>query len=378
MPGVSRMFLSERFQRLGFRTDIVLRHPLVGTLVTLLIILAGGLGSIFSHEIRSAFPFAPPGPHWIPEAVGFWAVAATASLLFFGRQSRLDAASAEAHRELIEVIDTMPPSDFMENTADLFGLAERTYQVCLHQPGTRELAIRWFLRFFTILASKFAEGTGRRYAASLMIYHESKSMTTADLARFQRKLTFVEEGVDIRHLRGVLHLNPKYSAIECGDLVPDPLIEEFVLPIPTQSKTNRRYKVLPGAPLAFVDREPDLYDDVGDIRAWAQDHADFTDAVISEMETYFRSESGQKIRSFISIPLIVDDESVTTGESDDPIAVLNIHCDKPHVLHERREAAGRFVSAAWPMTRLLVRVLASAKQEGELDRSDNSMLDSPE
>lgn len=55
----------------------------------------------------------------------------------------------------------------------------------------------------------------------------------------------------------------------------------------------------------------------------------FSQTVCNEIENYFNSEIGKKIRSFVSFPLYTQD--------DKEIGILNIHRDKDGILCGNRE-----------------------------------------
>ena len=139
---------------------------------------------------------------------------------------------------------------------------------------------------------------------------------------------------DRRQLHGVLLLRTDLSSSTGGedDLV-DQAIQSIALPVPDQQRDSKgRYKVLPGAPLAFATRKVDGYRDSQSLLQWCRERGDFQPSVLDRLQDYFSpGGAGQAVRSFVSRPL---------SEDDAPFGVLNLHADRPDILGpapERRE-----------------------------------------
>lgn len=117
---------------------------------------------------------------------------------------------------------------------------------------------------------------------------------------------------------------------------PDPTLKPLALPVPAldskMSADGQRWRVLPGAPLAFVKATEgpaplvDLYADTATLGRWCREHGDFSPSVVSEIEDYFCGEAGQRVRSFASLPIRRPDKTSSL------IGVLNIHANRTGLL----------------------------------------------
>ena len=233
--------------------------------------------------------------------------------------------------------------------------------------ATVEKCIRVVLRLVATLAQKFdGDHPDVRYAANIMIFRLASELTGPGLDELQERLQFSEEGVGVENLRGLLDLELSLSTI-ASDLNSnrDPNLTGFALPIPKTARTESGMKVLPGAPVAFVDKEVDIYIDTRNLREWCDKYGDFTEDVKRQLEAYFNKNEGI-IRSFVSIPLFCstdEDEKKT-----DPIAILNIHSNRPGLLKEKGEPVIHFVAIIRPIqviiSKLLVAYLHSSCNAG--------------
>ena len=142
------------------RFEAVCLDPLFATMGTLLIIVAGGMGSIWSEDIRKAFPFALP-PTWKSSLAAwtFWGFAIAASLFFFFRQRAVDRAQARGQdaivqraRELARLIRTLPPTNFLSVFSRLYNVASKATETVLGKPESNceksilEQAVRQILQ----------------------------------------------------------------------------------------------------------------------------------------------------------------------------------------------------------------------------------------
>jgi hypothetical protein len=166
---------------------------------------------------------------------------------------------------------------------------------------------------------------------------------------------FCDEGVGIEHLRGVLELQVSLSAVASdANAAPDPRMTPIVLPIPKQSLVNGKYKVIPGAPLAFVDDEPDIYTHTNLLAQWCEENGDFTQQVVQQIRDYFATSH---VRAFVSIPLSDTEGAVGDAEPHNPCAVLNIHATRGGLLRGESEPLAHFVQILRPFKRFIVELL---------------------
>ncbi|UUO08098.1 hypothetical protein M4951_07205 [Blastopirellula sp. J2-11] len=339
----------------------VFLNPVFGAFLTFSILFAGGLGSIFSDDIRDAVPF-----HWVwpwepfKLALGpsvFWVASLFSALLFLFRQQATDIARGDAQREVrvaadelkaqsekLEVlVRTMPPENFLLEFAQLYAKSDSAIDTVL---GTRTaaasrediaLAIRQFLRMIALLAKAFdGERKNGRYAANIMLFRSSACITPDWTEENDEKLLFCDRSIDLQKCQGVLELMPEFSMTITGDVEPSPdaKVKKIVLPIPAKAKNAKgKLLVLPGAPMAFETCEPSGIKDVRkELCEWMQAEGDFQQFVVDEIHDYFSHHA--TVRSFVSIPLISSEVLCGRAEPQGckPIGVLNIHLDQPGLL----------------------------------------------
>lgn len=319
-------------------------HPLWPTFLTLLVIFTGGFGSVFSTEIRSAFPLSL-GPYdgWSWHATAFYFLAVVAALLFFWRQRSDDQQRerlSEQTGKLEMLIKTLPPANFLEHFADYYLTADKVMEVAFGPPPPQvdqtnlERSARHLLRLVAALAQSFdGNHADATYAANVMLFRPTHDLTPQQQAAIEERLRFREAGVQCAGLSGVLDLVERFSTTATSaDHAPDTSLQPLALPVPTSPQTHQgRFKVLPGAPQAFALIEFSYFDDTWMIPEWCEKHGDFTAAVRDELRQYFHD--AQHFRSFVSIPLV--ETGRVLGLADDqpgPIGVLNIHSNRTNLL----------------------------------------------
>jgi hypothetical protein len=346
------------------------RSPWSSTIITLLVIVVGGIGAVYPDEIKKGFPFhLQPMPL---EAQLFWSLTLITSIAFFFRQREDDAGKEasqervlERARELEHLVRTLPPANFLSIFATLYDQADAMETLALGTPGASpdpsvlEPSMRTVLRLIATLAQEFDGGyRDVRYAANIMLFKSSANMAAQDKVQIAKRLKFCDDATALDNLKGVLDLDIALSTVANDESVGiDPHLEPIAIPIPKKSKTsNGRYKILPGAPHAFVDKEADLYVDALMLAKWCDDFGDFTIEVKRELQEYFTAQK-KVIRSFISIPIFLRRDDGTDALEEDPIAVLNIHCSKENLLKEVGEPLKHFVSIVRPMQIILAKMV---------------------
>jgi hypothetical protein len=348
----------------------LLRHPLFATAITLLIIVAGLLGSIYANEIRRAFPFywGPGKISW--EAAIFWVLALISALTFFFREQsvvfeeqKLQGRALSQARRFEYLIRTLPPENFLELFGDFFGAANKLVEAAFREPkpspqprNVVEQSVRHLLRMIATLAQEFdGDHLNVEYASNIMLFKPSNGMSSEQRVEIRERLLFCDESVAISNLKGVLELQVPLSAIAAEPSAsPDPRMSAIALPIPKTAEVEGRFKVFPGAPLAFVSKEADSYGDSRALAAWCMEYGDFTHEVIEQVRSYFATSH---IRSFVSIPLFETAADGSDQRDHDPIAVLNIHATRPGLLRGRTEPLGHFVQIMRPFQLFLGQLL---------------------
>jgi hypothetical protein len=343
---------------LYIRLEPAFRGPLYATLVTLLAVIAGALGSVYSQEIGRSFPlYWGPYDSFSLNALLFWSTLIAFALLFFFRQ----AATDKARQQLVELIRTLPPADFLSEFDRVLSVCEQAVeQVRRESVQTAEAiegAIRVVLDGIVTLAALFdGRPYGVTYAANIMLFRETRSLSEAELKLLMERLRFRDPVLDARALKGVLDLQLSLSTTTAtAGADPDGNLQPLALPIPPsiRSEDGRRWRLLPGAPLAFVTGGMELYTDTSTLGRWCRTYGDFSETVCAEVESYFGSSTGMRIRSFVSFPLA----------DADKIGVVNIHRDQPGLLGEK-EPARQFLPLMRPFRQLCLSLLETLEQPG--------------
>lgn len=360
--------------------------PLYATILTALIVFTGGYGSLFSGEIRSAFPFYFGDGGWGSIswlAVGFWSLLALVAMLFFSRETaenRRQQRLIEETQKLERLVRTLPPEDFLKDFAELFRTADRAMILALDPqgPGGRRENLlqgaRQIMQNMAILAKSF----GRRirspdahYAANVMRFRPTPTLTVDDQRELEQRLRFCEDGVHCSGLQGVLDLVlPLSTKGNDEKLEPDNDLRTLALPIPVLPKNGEKYKVLPGAPLAFVERVASCYADARELHKWCGEKGDFSESVRDKIREYF--QGAEHIGSFLSVPLVDQEEC--------PYGVLNVHANLPNLLGDGtshtglNSPLGQFVAITEPLVAMLVKLLSELDRIGETgDEVDPSL-----
>ena len=172
------------------------------------------------------------------------------------------------------------------------------------------------------------------YAANVMVFIPIAAQSPYLAADVQESLRFFPAESDPGQLDGVLKLVPQLTFSTATDGL-DETVPGIALPVPRVPKAaSGRWRVLPGAPLAFVGEGVDGYADVSTLRAWFDESADFPGSVRDEVVDYFAGP-GAASRSFVSRRLRWGGEK---------LGVLNLHANLPNLLgvsdhHASQEAS---------------------------------------
>ena len=281
--------MTEKLRDLGYFILNSAKSPLYAGIITFLIIFAGGFGSLFSKEIRTAFPFSL-GPYdgLSGHAIVFWILIVIASFTFFLRQWAADDASSEARKELIRQIQTLPPADFLALFAKVYDSCEVVFRQTKEVDNITPLkeATRFILRGITTLAQRFdPRGQDIFYAANIMVFKKADDLDKKESDEIAKRLKFCEKECAVSKFNGVLDLQVDLSTtIDNEDREPDSSLRAFALPVPTPHTVEvvggrKLYRVLPGAPLAFIERRLDIYADTSELLDWCNKKGSFSEYV---------------------------------------------------------------------------------------------------
>lgn len=352
------------------------RSPIYATALTVLTIVTGVMGSLFTGEIRSSFPFPlfygqiPRGPVSLT-ATAFWTLVVLVSLMFFLREWVTERQRTAAQQKLDETIRTLPPRGFLRSFKEIHQRTQTAAMLVLLEPDESpevdrdavSNAIRIVLSGISDLAREF-DGRDARYAANIMIFRTPEQIEPGEFGQLVSEMRFVDldliQGMkataSLVGVRGVLHLRLDLStATDVDPTDKDPLlVGPLVLPIPNSIRSEKGYRVLPGAPLAFALRRLDAYANTQDMAKWCEREGDFSKTVCAELADYFSEQSDSKIRSLVSYP-------IEFMQEEEPLGVLNLHSDGTELLGAQR-ALEAFVPLINPFTGLLAALLAKLRE----------------
>ena len=319
-----------------------IRSPFFATLITLLVIFIGGYASLYTAEIKNAFPFQDFDPETFCKspALTFWVLTLLTGGLYFFREHSVEKNDSALRTEMINQIQTLPPSDFLNEFADLYDRGEALYEHALSSRDIEEVkkTIRGILTCLCQLTDTFdspKQGTGsERYAANIMLFKDSTKLDQNAKTEIQSRIKFIKRDATISNLRGVLDVQKELStdsSAQSSEI--DSALVEFALPIPNDEYTEvggeRRSKILPGAPMSFCERRTELYNDTNHIYEWCEKNGDFTIDVKNQIREYFGGTDGKLIGSFLSLPLMKDRDAK-------PIGVINVHKTGSHLLVDEK------------------------------------------
>ncbi|MGB8412361.1 MAG: hypothetical protein WCE23_06000 [Candidatus Binatus sp.] len=296
------------------------RTAFSAALVTALVLIAGLFGSLYTDDIKAAFPFVLGHGPLSVHAMLFWASALGATLLFFvgQRTSEIDRRASEARLDqrsdkLEGLIRTIPPTDFLFTFGEIFWECGQAWWEIINSKteitaGAVEEAIRIVLGGAAKLAKKFdAALPDVIYAANVMLFIPSERLNDKKIAEVKDSLRFADAETDLRALKGVLILERELSTTTVRGTLGqrDDSLVPLALGVPheTHDPSGRRWRVLPGAPMAFCSGGLALYVDTRTLGEWCRTEGDFPPSTATAVEEYFNDSRSASDRSFVSIPI---------------------------------------------------------------------------
>lgn len=367
-----------------------------GTVLSVAGFLAAAVGSIFSSDIKDAISAYLRRWDWGTPLLWFALLFATTALLFFVRQHVIDrnrrlateslnqSANSlnrksdmlvEKTEEIIarsdtltRLVRTLPPPDFLFAFQHLYAqsfLAWRdisgTSPATSDQERVRQ-TIRIVLRSLVSLTRKFDGGEPEMiYAANIMHFVPFEEIRDGEESAIRARLKFMDDrAFTAEELLGVLDLELELSTYMHGssaaagtDMFPsDDRLLPLALPIPAQPRTDNGagdWRVLPGGPIAFVDRVLNVQSDIEKLKSWCQTEADFHRSTLKELDRHFNGEASERVKSFAALPLI-------PMNADRPVGVLNLHCSHPG-LFENTQPAEHFIAIVQPFQLMLAELV---------------------
>lgn len=369
---------SPRWRALAALLDRIADANAFVTLRDVSAISVGVFGSVYSPEIRDTFlrSFITFQPSWPPVVVhdvapiptAFWLGVIAVGMMhhhrqrFIARQHRdeqkaltsgtdrlitqTEAIETQTDR-LEEILRTLPRDDFLDQFKAIHPAAHVDFVRAITSPRLDAehiaRAVRTLLKGVLLLVESFDPADeGVRYGANLMLYAPAEGLDDEAFGALLALNPYASLGIDRRDVAGLLVLHRGLSTVlTIGDgsweAAPDALLRPMVLPIPRRVKSayaHDRYRVLPGAPLAFCTGDLVGYADTGTLAGWCEAEGVFTPDQVHEVRAYFEPRDGQHIRSLLSVPLPPSDGQ--TGGAR--IGVVNVHRDQRGMLQDRSPA----------------------------------------
>lgn len=337
-------------------------RPSVSTIITLLTIFTGLFGSIHGLQLIEHFPFTSSFDHNTGEVI-FWMLAILTSTIYFLHQSSKDKQRDNLVNHLINAVSTIPPKDFLllfhrlyldtkKVIKNYFDTSEETKKEDI------EALIRLVLNALLTLVNKFDRANdGTQYGLNIMIFQDF-SKKDINPEKYKNNILFIENETDINKLHGVLELNIQFSvssiSTDESNNNNDANLRPITLPIPKESKVSvgNNYsktlsRVLPGAPIAFVENKMSRFTDSTKIVEWCENEGDFTFKVKTQIEQYFCKDNYYYMKSFLSLPL--------PNYSSSMKGVLNIHSNQKGLLEN--ENIKQFIIIVDPFLQELINLI---------------------
>ena len=351
--------------------------PGYAAVTTIIGVFAGFYGSLYSYDIKNSFPFSLNGFSYFSDvSLIFWSLLVLFTALFFlgqlaatvKRKDEVNILSSQTE-ELGNVLRTLPPKNFLEKFTSIYECSYLASQAALANDSFSkediEHSIRIVLVGITALASSFdsnyknhviKEGKKKDivYGANIMLFRKISDIEPEEMDEFTDCLFFCEDEIRISKLEGILVLQTNMSTNTEDDGAPDAELRKFVLPVPQTIKSDvgDRYRVLPGAPLAYASNEMNIYKNTNSLKRWCEENGDFSPTVCAKVGDYFASDKAEGLTSFISIPLGLD------SDEKDTLGVINIHRNLEDIL-SGEENAELFRFLLTPFICLLIKLIGS-------------------
>jgi hypothetical protein len=335
------------------------------------------LGSVFSHEIKLAFPFYWPttaeeifGSQLIWQACLFWLALFIFGWCFKTSIAAQNESSKKALNELktsaakLELlIKTLPDEDFLWDFVSFYELVNKQVSLALEPNADREtieIAIAMCLNALGQLARLFDGKDSKVYRIHLMLFKEMPPNGN-QAAELLSRVKFAESNSDPRKWRGVLDSCPELAlAIEDdGSSTQDRLAQAFTLPIPLPEyrMDGVRSTVLPGPTEAFCYPDEEngyILPDTSQIGEWFKNESGFRPELADQVKNYFLNDPGKQIRSVLSLPFGENNHG-SVEPNGEPLGVLNIHSNAVDIIDGR--GAKLFVPLTAPFRIMLAMVV---------------------
>ncbi|MFL5386622.1 MAG: hypothetical protein ACJ8GN_29330 [Longimicrobiaceae bacterium] len=298
------------------------------------------------------------------------------------KREREDQRRAAAERALIDatdrlqrLVETLPPPTFLSSFAATDNACREVLADVLYARAAGALppervkdAIRTVLGGVAELVRIFENAPSEGvYAANLMIFRPAeplRNLPRAEREHWERSLSFGLSPLSLDLLEGVLELVPELSTTTTRQGNAPDVLEPLRLAVPVRNERRvghgKRllWRVLPGAPLAWVRKKWTIYPSQAALLDWCRRKGAFPGHVVEAVRRYFESPAGASVQAFASLPF-------PPGTGDEPVGVLNVHSTQPGLFSGRDPVRHLFplLNPILWIIRDLIQLLVEAEDE---------------
>lgn len=367
-------------ERIWAAASSVLANPVWSAIEAVLALITGLVGSLYSSELRCLMTALVPEPAnsssapnadldaaiASPGVCVFWSLLAATAVLYVVRSTVLGARARDAQHRLEDAVakvedevSTNAPPDYLQALGMMYEKSRVLAQLATTAEeracsmGVALQSVAKLTRMYDIRS----RNTDHVYAANIMWFISQEKAKSWD-----PHVAFRNEGTTLEGVRGVLALAVPYSAT--NDKIPDPKMRDFALDIPREfGSREKRWRALPGAPIAFSRRAFEYFHPAVSIREWFDTFGDFAPSTKGTVAEYF--EQNAEIAGFMSLPLYVPSAEFREATERDVIGVLNIHWSGADMLATAKSAR-KFSETLYPFRVLLAEQMIKILSDGAI------------
>jgi len=231
---------------------------------------------------------------------------------------------------LPETVRTLPRADFLNQMGGYYEqcrlLAEKLKQES-PTPVDALYAARKVLKAIAQMTRAYDDNVNNApesYGASLMVYAPQGVCPTCD-----PWLVFVEPEMTADSFEGLLVLADGLKATAAAEV--DDTVPSFALPVPKIENRGRdkKWRWLPGAPAAFLEKEFSTFSDTAAMATWVRENTELSSRIADDVDAYFKGHG--QVTSMLAAPVFTPTASQDRDEWE-VIAVLNLHWTNARVL----------------------------------------------
>ncbi|MCZ7616545.1 MAG: hypothetical protein M5T52_24040 [Ignavibacteriaceae bacterium] len=171
---------------------------------------------MYNDEIKKIIPFSFSLYEGSIIPYIFWILVIVAGFLFFKRQTEDDAARKEIIDELTNTIRTLPPADFLTNFHKIYKETQNALRDAsineISDKNVLDILIRLNLKALLALTKNFDNDMDQtKYGVNIMLFKEVSEINEEYLSEKRGQIKFLDNGIDLKELKGILELNRELS-----------------------------------------------------------------------------------------------------------------------------------------------------------------------